>query len=59
MAFVEIDRLNGVMRVIYPTNESVKKIKEIFIPYYNELDSYLLLMAYVYGNGATFKKVRE
>ena len=28
MAFVEIDRLNGVMRVIYPTNESVKKIKE-------------------------------
>lgn len=38
---------------------SVKKIRKIFIPYYNELNSYLLLMTYVYGNGATFENVNE
>lgn len=38
---------------------SVKKIKKIFIPYYNGLDSYLLLMAYVYGHGATFDNVEQ
>lgn len=49
------DHISGLPKLL----NSVKKIKKIFIPYYNELDSYLLLMAYVYGNGATFKKVRE
>ena len=49
------DHISGLPKLL----NSVKKIKKIFIPYYNKLDSYLLLMAYVYGNGATFKKVRE
>lgn len=49
------DHISGLPKLL----NSVNRVKKIFIPYYNDLDSYLLLMAYVYGNGATFKKVDE
>lgn len=49
------DHISGLPKLL----NSVKKIRKIFIPYYNELDSYLLLMTYVYGNGAIFEKVNE
>ena len=49
------DHISGLPKLL----NSVKKIKKIFIPYYKGLDSYLLLMTYVYGNGATFKNVNE
>ena len=37
----------------------LNSVKKIFIPYYNGINSYLLLMAYVYGNGATFDNVEQ
>ncbi len=49
------DHISGLPKLL----NSVKKIKKIFIPYYNGLDSYLLLMAYVYGHGATFDNVEQ
>lgn len=49
------DHINGLPDLF----NKVSKIKRIFIPYYWGREDYLLLMAYVYGNGATFDKVDE
>ena len=49
------DHINGLPDLF----NKVSKIKRIFIPYYRGEEDYLLLMAYVYGNGATFDKVDE
>ena len=49
------DHINGLPDLF----NKVSKIKRIFIPYYRGKEDYLLLMAYVYGNGATFDKVDE
>ena len=49
------DHINGLPDLF----NKVDKIKKIFIPYYRGIEEYLLLMAYIYGNGATFDKVDE
>ena len=49
------DHINGLPNLF----NRVERVKRIFIPYYKGIESYLLLMAYVYGNGATFDKVDE
>lgn len=49
------DHINGLPNLF----NKVSKIKRIFIPYYRGKEDYLLLMAYIYGNGATFDKVDE
>lgn len=49
------DHINGLSDLF----NKVSKIKRIFIPYYMGKEDYLLLMAYVYGNGATFDDVDE
>ena len=49
------DHINGLPDLF----NKVSKIKRIFIPYYKEIENYLLLMSYIYGNGATFDKVDE
>ena len=49
------DHINGLPDLF----NKVDKIKKIFIPYYRGIEDYLLLMAYIYGNGATFDKVDE
>lgn len=49
------DHINGLPDLF----NKVDKIKKIFIPYYRDIEDYLLLMAYVYGNGATFDDVDE
>lgn len=49
------DHINGLSDLF----NKVSKIKKIFIPYYRGIENYLLLMSYVYGNGATFDKVDE
>lgn len=49
------DHINGLPDLF----NKVDKIKKIFIPYYRGIGDYLLLMAYVYGNGATFDDVDE
>ena len=49
------DHINGLPDLF----NKVKKIKKIFIPYYRGIENYLLLMSYVYGNGATFADVDE
>ena len=41
------DHINGLPHLL----KKVNKIKKIFIPYYYNLSSYLLLVAYIYGNG--------
>lgn len=49
------DHINGLPDLF----NKVSKIKRIFIPYYRGIENYLLLMSYIYGNGATFDKVDE
>ena len=49
------DHISGLELLL----EKAKKIKKIFIPYYDDIDSYLLLMIYVYANGMTFDKVEQ
>lgn len=49
------DHINGLPDLF----NKVSKIKRIFIPYYKGIENYLLLMSYIYGNGATFDKVDE
>ena len=49
------DHINGLPDLF----NKVSKIKRIFIPYYMGKEDYLLLMAYIYGNGATFDDVDE
>lgn len=49
------DHISGLKLLL----KKVKKIKKIFIPYYDGIDSYLLLMIYVYANGMTFDKVEQ
>ncbi|WP_303885999.1 MBL fold metallo-hydrolase [Abiotrophia defectiva] len=50
------DHINGLPTLF----NGVKRINRIFIPYYGNLSSYLLLVAYVYGNGGTLsEKVNE
>lgn len=49
------DHINGLSDLF----NKVSKIKRIFIPYYKGIENYLLLMSYIYGNGATFDKVDE
>lgn len=50
------DHINGLPTLF----NRVKRINRIFIPYYGNFSSYLLLVAYVYGNGGTLSdKVNE
>lgn len=49
------DHINGLPDLF----NKVSKIKRIFIPYYRGKEDYLLLMAYIYGNGATLDDVEE
>ena len=49
------DHISGLELLL----KKVKKIKKIFIPYYDDIGSYLLLMIYVYANGMTFDKVEQ
>ena len=49
------DHISGLKLLL----KKAKKIKKIFIPYYDGIDSYLLLMIYVYANGMTFDKVEQ
>ena len=44
------DHINGLPYLL----DKVKKIKKIFIPYYDGISSYLLFLAYIYGNGGNF-----
>ena len=42
----DTDHINGLPHLF----KKINKIKKIFIPYYYDLSSYLLLVAYLYGN---------
>lgn len=44
------DHINGLPYLL----DKVKKIKKVFIPYYDGISSYLLFLAYIYGNGGSF-----
>lgn len=46
------DHINGLSYLL----KEINKIKKIFIPYYGDFNSYLLLVAYIYGNGGNFSE---